>query len=392
VLVSQPANRAALLRAVVIADRRRAVARFSEHPADDVPWARTIVERLEKLHVGAGDRSDAPQILQAYANAAVSLTAAEPDEALRIGRQGSELALLFNLPVERGKLLATTAEILRERGDLDQALKTAQEAVALLDPGPGEPSFAQSMEFIFASIGEGLILGGERDISLGRRAEAVRVLERAFKIADVLVHHDPNDQSSRRRLGICGTLLAANLRHTDPRRALSVYDHALQHMAEIRSPVLQRIESWLFRDSSYALRSLGRPAEARQRLERALAVLKDLRLYPADKLTVDDDVDNTLQALADQEAETGDVARAIEIDQELLDGLAAGGIKPETKLAEAMDLSNIYGSIAALYRRSGRTDLASAFEKRRLDLWRHWARELPNNPFVRRQIAAAARP
>ena len=124
----------------------------------------------------------------------------------------------------------------------------------------------------------------------------MRVLERAFKIADVLVHHDPNDQSSRVRLGICGTLLAANLRHTDPRRALSVYDHALQHMAEIRSPAIERLESWLLCDSSYALRSLGRPAEARRRLERAFAVLKDLTLYPADKLTAEDDVDNTLQA------------------------------------------------------------------------------------------------
>ena len=73
----------------------------------------------------------------------------------------------------------------------------------------------------------------------------------------------------------------------------------------------------------------------------------------------------------------------------MLDRLAAGGIKPETKLRDATDLSNIYGSIAALYRRSGRTDLASAFEKRRLDLWRHWDRQLPNNPFVQRQIAAA---
>jgi tetratricopeptide (TPR) repeat protein len=249
------------------------------------------------------------------------------------------------------------------------------------------------MAFIFASNFEGLILSGDfGDISLGRPAEAVQVLERAFKMADVLVHRDPNDQNSRSHLGVCGALLANSLQHTDPRRALSVYDHALQHMAEIRSVRLQMIETGLLIESSYPLRSLGRPAEARQRLERAFAVLKDLRLYPADKLAAGDDADGALQALADLEAEAGNVARAIEIDQELLDGLAAGGIKPEIKLPEAMDLSNIYGSIAALYRRSGRTDLASAFEKRRLDLWRHWARKLRNNPFVLRQIAAAARP
>ncbi len=31
--------------------------------------------------------------------------------------------------------------------------------------------------------------------------------------------------------------------------------------------------------------------------------------------------------------------------------------------------------------------LASTLEARRLELWRHWERKLPNNPFVLRQLA-----
>jgi len=92
--------------------------------------------------------------------------------------------------------------------------------------------------------------------------------------------------------------------------------------------------------------------------------------------------------LAAYEADTGNVVRAIEIYQELLDRLGAGGTKPDITLSDAVDLSHIWGSMAALHRRSGRADLASALETRRLELWQRWERKLPNNPFVLRQIAA----
>jgi tetratricopeptide (TPR) repeat protein len=393
VLASQPANRAALLRAAWIANDRTGLARSSEHPEDEVAWARKTFERLEKFHIVPSDRSEAPRILDAYSRAEISLAVADPDEALRIGRQGSDLALSFNLPLQRAAFLMFNAEALRFRGELDQALKAAHEAVTLLEPGSGEASLAQAMNFVWASNEEGAILGEGNGVnmgpSLGRPNEAVSVLERAFNVGDVLVHKDPNDEFSRDRLSVAGAELAEILRHSDPRHALSVYDHVLQHLAEIRHVRMQMLEVNVLSESSYALRSLGRPAEARQRLDRAFAILRDFKRYPADKVEAGSEADDALRALADHEAETGNVARGIEIYQGLLDRLAAGGIKPEIKLAEAMDLSNIYGSIAALYRRSGRTDLASAFEKRRLELWRHWDRQLPNNPFVQRQIAAA---
>src|SRR5207245_1916555 len=106
---------------------------------------------------------------------------------------------------------------------------------------------------------------------------------------------------------------------------------------------------------------------------------------PAEKIEAGAEADAALCALADHEAETGNVARGIEIYQGLLD--RARGAKPETSLIGAVNLSNIYQSMAALYRRAGRTELASAMETQRLDLWRQWDRKLPNNAFVRRQIA-----
>ncbi len=139
---------------------------------------------------------------------------------------------------------------------------------------------------------------------------------------------------------------------------------------------------YLLAGSSYALRRLGRPAEARERLDRAFASLKELGSIRRTKIEAGSEVERALSALADHEAETGNVAGAIELYQDLLDRLAAWRESGDQPGHYAVDLSRIHRSMAALQRRNGRADLAAAMDARRLELWRHWDRKLPNNPFV----------
>lgn len=89
--------------------------------------------------------------------------------------------------------------------------------------------------------------------------------------------------------------------------------------------------------SSYALRRLGRFAEARQRLDAACARLSQLKLYPAEKVRTGPEQERVLWALADHETDTGHAARGIELYQGLLDRIEAGGAKPETRLHDAPD-------------------------------------------------------
>jgi hypothetical protein len=63
--------------------------------------------------------------------------------------------------------------------------------------------------------------------------------------------------------------------------------------------------------------------------------------------------------------------------------------KPEVSLADAVDVSRVYVALARLRHSAHETGLASTLESRRLELWRHWDRNLPNNAFVRRQLAMA---
>jgi hypothetical protein len=208
-------------------------------------------------------------------------------------------------------------------------------------------------------------------------------------MADSFVHQDPNDQSTRGNLARAGISLADILQHSAPGHSLAIYDHILRHMAEIKNNTsFRRFEVSALAGSSYPLRQLGRGVEARERLDAAFAILHQIKAYPAGKVKPGSEADVTLSALADYEASNGDIGRAIGGYEKLLGQIEAWQPAPETNLADAVDMSHLYAAIAALRRRAHQTDLASALETRRLELWRHWDRKLPNNAFVRRQLEA----
>src|SRR5258708_11369590 len=73
--------------------------------------------------------------------------------------------------------------------------------------------------------------------------------------------------------------------HRDPVRALAIYDHTLRRLAELpRDAAARRKEAWTLANSAHAPRRLGRNAEVRRRLDKALAQLKELKLYPAEEM------------------------------------------------------------------------------------------------------------
>jgi tetratricopeptide (TPR) repeat protein len=212
-------------------------------------------------------------------------------------------------------------------------------------------------------------------------------LEHSFRIADEFVHRDLNDHNSRGGLAMAGISLGGILRRSDASRALEVYDHTLRHLAETPGDEhLQRLEITLLAGSSYALRSLGRMADARHRLDAALQRLRQLKMYPADTIDPGSAVEETLQAVAMDEAAGNHLAAAIAQYQELLDHIPPANSEPS--LEDAVRLSTIYTSAAGLYLRAGDPLRASELTARRMELWRAWERKLPNNPFVLRQIAA----
>jgi serine/threonine protein kinase/tetratricopeptide (TPR) repeat protein len=391
VLKSRPSSRAAMLKAAEVASYRMEIAWERSHEDEALAFARKSAQWLDQFQASARDKAQASTILRTYGAVAHQyMMEQEFDEALQLTRRGEDLARTFGRNQDRANFLDTAALALSYQGSLDEALKSIRESVDLQESGAAELGYREAMNLVTSLAREGWILGDPDSISLGQSGEAVKVLERAFQIADSFVHKDQKDETPRSRLFLAGGSLADILWRSDPQRGLDVYDHLLRDMDEVDSKFLRLREVDVLAGSSYALRRLGRTAEARQRLDWAFAILRDLKLYPAEKIEPGAEADVALSALADHEAETGNWVRGIEICRGLLE--RAREMKPETSLVGAVNLSEIYGSLAAIYRRGGKAELASTVQAKRSELWQHWVGKLPNNPFVLRQMRAAASP
>jgi hypothetical protein len=185
-----------------------------------------------------------------------------------------------------------------------------------------------------------------------------------------------------------GRGLARLLARSDPTRALAVYDHVRLHLGEIENNArFRREEVRVLAGSTYPLRVLGNPAEARHRLDDAFESLRNQKLYPVDRVELGSEAEEAVRALADAKADSGNVAEAIEVYQELLEDVLAAQPAYEDALDDAADLSRLYASLAALHRQAGDAERASSMDARRLQLWQHWDRKLPDHPFVRRKLS-----
>src|SRR5262249_52942640 len=131
--------------------------------------------------------------------------------------------------------------------------------------------------------------------------------------------------------------------HTDPARALAVEEKALARLAEVKdNSTARNSEAALHAAASYALRRLHRAADAQQRIDLALRLLRDTKEYPSDEVSPGEEADSVVRASGDQLAETGQTGRAAEVYRELLDKFMAYKPKPESDLSDAMLLSRIY--------------------------------------------------
>lgn len=389
-LAAHPDNRTALLRSAQIAHDRMLLARFTDRSQDALDLARTAASWLGKFNAGPQDKADARSILVTYLNVAdQNMLGGRYDDALRLCSAAAGLARLYDSPLYAGTFRWVSGEVYRRQGDLDRALKDTQESVDILEGALAQKEPGAVMNLALALTYKGRILGEADAISMGRTREALADLQRAFDIADGYVHEDPNDQAARGRVAMAGTSIGAILRRSDPRRALAVYDHVLQHMKEIAdNPSFRRFEVTALAGSSSALGAMGRNDEARGRLDDAFERLRQIGAYPARRIKPGSEPDLALSALAELQAGARHVADAIDTATELGAAVSAWAPHPEDNLVDAVQVSRLYHLTADLYRRSGQSRLAGEDEARRIHLWRQWDAKLPGNAFVHRQLAS----
>jgi serine/threonine protein kinase len=393
VLKSEAGNRRALLASAQIAHDRMIIASTKQRREDVLTQARRVLRRTDEfLGLGNPSESEVATVARLLCNVGMShYNMRLYNEAMRYSQRTVQVSQQVEAAERyRGLALSIMATSLRCRGDLGGALRTIREAehVTVAATYPGETARRTALHTIL--LREGMILGQDDNISLDRRAEAIRVFQRSFDLIEGMAVADPKDSRSRIFEAGVGLELAAISSRIDANRALAIYDHCLARLREVMdSAKVRREEVRQLAGSSYVLRKLHRASESRTRIEAALRLLQQTRDYPAEKIDLDSEAEVAVRALADHQSETGQLKQAAETYRELLEKVMASKPEPKNDLLQANNLSRIYRGLANLYCRMGRSDEANAIGALRVDLWRHWDSKLPNNSFVLRQLTAA---
>jgi serine/threonine protein kinase/tetratricopeptide (TPR) repeat protein len=394
VLAASPQNREALLNSAIVAHDRMILAEQDHRLEEALAQARKSTGRLDALlGLQNPSRFEMRAAAQLFSNMALAYKNMHLlDDSVRYARRSIDiLRSVPNSQSDVGNALSVLADSLRFSGDLEGALQVIREARSTMEKADFTGETARRTSLFNVLWREGVILGQDGGINLNRPGDAIAALQRAFDLTEEWAQRDSNDASSRMFVGAAGQELAEILSHRDPRRAVTVSDHTLLRLREIKNnATARRREAQVLADSAYSLRRLNRIGEAKDRIDAAFRLLRETKDYPADRINPDNEAEAALRALGDHLGETGQPERAAEVYQELLDKIIAWKPDPLHDLRHAIELSRLYEALAGLYRRSGNRDRAEAMSAQRLELWRHWDRKLPSNSFIQRQLEAAS--
>jgi tetratricopeptide (TPR) repeat protein len=390
---SSERDRTLLLTLAEISEARMILADADRDDDQALAHAHQAAERLERyLAVGDASGLEMDRAAATFINVALlHKNQHRYDESVQYARRGIDLSGSTTYGQEyRSNALSLIADSLRFSGDLNGALQAIRDARKNIE-GLNSNDSIQMINRYNVVWREGLILGGDDQVSLDRYDEAAASLQEAFDIIETMAKNDPHDAAGRIRFASVGRDLGNLLRDRQPQRALAVYNHALRRLREVKNNArARRGEAQLMAASSYVLRRLNRVDVARLQLDGALQLLRETKDYPADRISPGDETESVLHAWADHLAAAGEPVRAAGIYQELLDKIMPSKPDPKNNLRHAASLSRIYANLDALHRRNGRPELAQSSAAQRVELWRHWVRKLPQTPYVRRQLEAAS--
>jgi serine/threonine protein kinase len=392
VLAAQPTNRTAVLRSAQIAHDRMLIAGQRHQTEEAFRLGQLSGQRLERyLKTGEIQPGEAESVVITYMNVANRyLIVHRYDDAIRMTRRTIDLANATNQPAQVGSALTVIARAELGRGHLDAALAAAHEGSQRLELSKGD-SVSRRSQYALALVREAAILADRDSVNLDRPADAIPLLQQAMEITEDIASHDPGEFNSRQQIPLIARQLASLVGESDPKRALAIYDWSLRRSAEVKNNTNARLDE--VRDlarSTYPLRALNRPADARARLDRAFSTLAQLKRYPGAEIQPGSETDDALSAMADNEASQGNIARAIDLYRNLLDQVMATRPQVDTDLPDAVEVSRLLTSLSRLDRRAGRIAEAAALEARKGQMWQRWANLQPGNPFVARQLATPA--
>ena len=397
VLRADPNNRQALWLSASVAHDRAVTAYAERSYQQVVADSPDVVDAFGRLaRLGNPTRREINGATYMYGDLAeVHLGLHRFRDAARYARLGIDISKKTpTVPGPRAQAFNMLAGALMYSGDFQGALDAIRESKKQLEQLRREDPYPSYIALILAQTRcrEGLILGEDGGVNLNRPLEAAVLLQEAFDAMEQFAQKDADNNEVRTVIAQTGRYLGDILRHSNPKRALEVYDHSLARIREVPNDVAaRRAETLLLAGSSYAARWIHREKDAKDRIDAAFRLLNETKDYPAESIRAGSEADTAMRALADHYAETGQPQQALQIYQELFRKVMASNPDSQNDLVNAVYVSRLHTSLAMLLRRLGRGDKAVSLEAGRLELWQSWNRKLPNNPFVLGQLEAAMR-
>jgi hypothetical protein len=283
------------------------------------------------------------------------------------------------------------ANTLRLDGSLEAALEQAAAGRKILErqyeAAKGETSSARRLEW--ACYIEGRLLGSMDTVSLMRFDQAERSFEQGLTIARKLADSDREDISTRNILASSASQLGLLRLERSPASSLNLFDEAYRRRSEIpASNPGNEEKNDMLAASIRALSRLGRHDEAKTRLDRLFASLRDAGSYPG-PVRPGVSAANALVAKAEAVAAAGQLDEALQIWRELITAYDASDRRAGDDLHWATYHSAAYRGIAAVLAREGKSAEERVWRERDSALWESWNRKLPRNAFVMHQLAAA---
>lgn len=396
VLGTDPNNRQALWLSANVA-HDRAVTAYAERNFERVlAYSPNVVDAFDHLaRLGNLTKREINGATYMYGDLAeVHLGLHRFSDAARYARLGIEISKETPIiPGPRAQAFNMLAGALMYLGDFEGALDAIHKSKKELEKLRRENPYPWYIALILSQTRcrEGLILGEDGGVNLNQPIEAEVPLQEAFDAMEPFAQNVANDYEARSSVAVAGLYLGDVLRHSDPKRALEVYDHSLARIREVPNDVAaRRLETLLLAGSSYAARWIHREKDAKDRIDAAFRLLSETKDYPAGSIRAGSEADTAMRALADHYAETGQPDQALRIYQDLFRKIMASNPDPQNDLLNSAYVSRLHTSLAMLLRRTGRESEAVPLEAGSLELWRYWNRKLPNNPFVLRQLEAAS--
>jgi serine/threonine protein kinase/tetratricopeptide (TPR) repeat protein len=307
-----------------------------------------------------------------------------------------------------GQTRLRIGEALMSLGDLPAARSEFRQALTLMEAvaprHPNETPYLRGLSLAWLWLGH--VSGNPRQLNLGETQTALQAYREHLALSEKLAALDPKNALAQQDLAGAHQRLGEVFSQTQPAQSAAHYRQARDIIHKLLAAAPQETvflewEAYFLRGLGVALQRQGDRAGARQHLQQALQIFRELHRRDATNSRTRYNVNETLLALGDILLNSGEHDAALAAYREALALVETKTVEQSvdvyvrTRLAESYAGLNRYhaarAAAASATERLEHWRAARQFAQQSFDLWEGWSQHAPSTNFDRQHREQAAR-